>query len=103
MPFDEDLDVFLQVDDFADAAIYTPVGGTPKPIVVDFHAPYYEPLGNLVESSAPWLSCKASDVPNLAQGDSFIIDGVTYTSSGNEPDWRTTTPRGLITVRLELQ
>lgn len=100
---DEDLDVFLNVDDFADAAIYTPTGGTPKAIVVDFHSEYFEPLGNIVESSAPWLSCKQSDVPNLAQGDTFIIDGVTYKSRGNEPESATVTARGFITARLERQ
>ena len=96
--FAEDLDVFLQVADFAVGAVYTPAAGSPSTVVGIFDRDYLDPLDNLVEGSAPAFLCKASDVPALAQGDTFVINGETYKSRGNEPDGT-----GLIRVRLELQ
>ncbi len=97
--FIENLDEFVPEDGpGVVGAIYTPPGGTPRAIRVNFYQPYFEPLGNLVESSAPAIECKLSDVPGLAQDTStFIINGATYTSSGNEPD-----ETGWVRIRLDL-
>jgi hypothetical protein len=98
MPFDEDLDEFLDVDEFADGAIYTPTGGSSSTVLGIFDDGYLEQFGGSVEDAAPTFLCKASSVPNLAQGDAFIIRGVTYESFGNEPDGT-----GMVRIRLEKQ
>jgi hypothetical protein len=87
MAFVEDFDDFIPEDGpGVVGAIYTPAGGEPSSILVSFYRPYFEPLGNLLESSAPMIECKQSDVPNLAQGDRFVVNGIAYESAGNEPD-----------------
>ncbi|MGH7605409.1 MAG: head-tail joining protein [Gemmatimonadaceae bacterium] len=98
MAFVEDLDEFLPEDGpGVVGAVYTPKGGLPTSIVVSFYRPYFEPLGNLVESSAPMVECKAADVPDLAQGDRFVINGIAYESAGNEPDGQ-----GWMRIKLDL-
>ena len=94
--FVEDLDEFLQDSDFAVGAIYTPTGGEPRIVLGIFDRPYFEALGPVMEGSAPSFTCKASDVPELAQGDAFTIAGVAFTSTGNEPDGT-----GLVRIKLD--
>lgn len=98
MGFVENLDDFLPADGpGVVGAVYTPAGGEPRSIVVSFYRPYFEPLGNIVESSSPMIECKAADVPELAQGDRFVINGIAYESNGNEPD-----ETGWVRIRLTL-
>jgi endonuclease YncB( thermonuclease family) len=96
MPFVEDLDEFLSVDDFADAATYTPSGGSPATISGIFDGEYVEPLST--ESAAPAFGCKASDVPSVADGDALHVRGEDYLVRTVQPDGQ-----GWVVLKLELQ
>jgi hypothetical protein len=92
MPFVEDLSGFFKVSDFGTAALYngaTTVNGI-------FDAAYADPLG-LAEGTAPVFMCATASVPAAAHGDTLVINGVTYTVRGVEPD-----ASGLV-VMLRLQ
>ena len=39
-----------------------------------------------VESSAPFIACRSSDVPNIQQGDTIQVSGTTYTVVEVMPD-----------------
>ena len=39
-----------------------------------------------VESSAPFITCRSSDVPSIAQGDTIDVSGTTYTVVEVMPD-----------------
>jgi hypothetical protein len=96
MPFDEDLGEFLDTDEFATAATYTPAGGSAKTVNGIFDARYFEALG--IDGTQPAFTCVASDVPDAARGDALVIDSVDYKVSGVEPDGT-----GLTVLRLEKQ
>lgn len=96
MAFIEDFDEFLDTDDFADAAIYTPQGGSATSVNVIFDGQYMDTLG--VEDSGPAAHGKASDFLNVRQGDALRVRGKDYFIRDKRPDGQ-----GWITLKLELQ
>lgn len=78
---DADLLNFLALDDFAEAATYTPLAGSPVTIQGIFDAP--QASRNITEMMdvtipAPQFVCRTVDVPNAADGDSISIRSVSY-------------------------
>lgn len=78
---DADLLDFLSLDDFAEAATYTPLAGSPVTIQGTFDAP--QASRNITEMMdvtipAPQFVCRTVDVPNAADGDSISIRSVSY-------------------------
>ncbi|UWR86992.1 head-tail joining protein [Phaeobacter inhibens] len=76
----DDLDAFLQVDDFAIEATVTPRGGVPRQIKGVFDEPYFNAqLGEYeVDATQPRLTCKAADVVELRERDQVTINGQNY-------------------------
>lgn len=64
-----DLDVFLNVDEFADTATFN---GAPINVIYDKEAD---------DILLDVIICKASDVVGITTSSVFIISGVTYTAS----------------------
>lgn len=78
---DADLLNFLVLDDFAETATYTPLGGAAATIQGIFDAP--QASRNITEMMdvtipAPQFVCRTVDVPNAADGDSISIRSVSY-------------------------
>lgn len=95
MAFTEDLSVFLNTDEFAVTATYD--GSTSVDGIFD-NGFYSADTGEYadIESSQPTFFCPVSDVAGLVHGKTFLIDSVTYTTVGIEPDGH-----GAVLVRLE--
>jgi len=76
----DDLDAFLQVDDFALEAMVTPRGGVSRQIRGVFDEPYFNAeLGEYeVDATQPRLTCKAGDVADLRDRDQVTIKGQDY-------------------------
>lgn len=94
MPFTEDLTPFFETADFATAATYngaTTVNGI-------FDREYIEPLGNIVEGTAPVFMCALADLPSVDHDDTLLIGATTYKVKGVEPDGT-----GVVLLRLEKQ
>lgn len=77
-----DLDTFLNTDDFGVVALYN--GATN--IDVLFDNPYFENEETGAETREPELECKTSDISGIAHGTTFVIDGVTYYAINPKPD-----------------
>lgn len=75
MAFAEDLDVFVNPDDFGIAATWS-VG--PKSIYCLFDTAYVDPLGQF-EGYGPVALVKSADVSGVAQGQTMTIAGTVYT------------------------
>ena len=89
MPLSEDLSVFFDDDEHGTSVTYTPTGYThpssrTKTITVIFDRGYVETAD--IEGDAPVATCKAADVPDLAQGDKFTINSVVYKVVEVQPD-----------------
>lgn len=91
MSFAEDLSVFFDTDEFADAATYN--GATINGI---FDNAYFEGQG--IQSSQPVFTCPTASVPNALHGDELVRAGVTFRVVGVEPDGT-----GVTLLRLEKQ
>lgn len=76
----DNLDAFLQVDDFAIEATVTPQGGVSRVITGIFDDPYLNTqIGEYeADASQPRLNCKAADVADLDARDAVEIDGQRY-------------------------
>jgi hypothetical protein len=91
-----DLDTFINDDDFAVDAIYTPVEGDSKIIKVIFDNAYKQMnLQTGVESGGTSAQLKSSDVEDIAKDDTLEINDIAYNIIGIEPDGT-----GMIVVRL---
>jgi hypothetical protein len=78
--FAEPLTVFFA--DFAVPALYNGV----TTVLVIFDAEYSEAFAREVEGRAPVAHVQTSALPAAAHGDTLVINGVTYTVRGVEPD-----------------
>lgn len=73
--------IFFNTDDFGKAATYTPDGGSATTVNGILDNPYLEAEagGSVpVASRQPVFICASSTVPNAAEGDSIVIDTVSY-------------------------
>lgn len=87
--FTENLDDFLDVGDFAEAATYTPDGGAAVSINGIFDLTYVDiETGGGVPISGlkAVFTCKASDVAAEPEGDTVTARGVNYTIMVHQPD-----------------
>ena len=81
LPFEADLDAILNVDEFATAVTYTPVGGSASTIYGIFDKPTVPvDAGGFVDvhEEQPRLTCKTTSVPSIAYDDTMVISSVTY-------------------------
>lgn len=72
---------FFEVDDFADTANYTPVGGSTSIVKGIFDAPQASRNAtDLMDITipAPQFVCRTVDVPNAADGDTIVIRSTSY-------------------------
>lgn len=85
----EDLDAFLNVDEFAVAATVHLQGGTTRTVRGIFDDPYLNAeLGEYeLDTNRPRFTCKEADVIGVLRGDTVVIAGKTYdVLSGSQPD-----------------
>ncbi|MGI9141869.1 MAG: head-tail joining protein [Fluviibacter sp.] len=78
---EKDILDFFEVDDFADVATYTPIGGRPACVTGIFDAPQASRNAtDMIDITipAPQFVCRTVDVPNAADGDSLTIRSVAY-------------------------
>lgn len=83
-----DLSTFVDSDDFATSATYTPSGGVASTINVIFDDEFHELNAetNSVETSSPQAWVVDSDVSGVAHGDTLVISSTTYYVRGVHPD-----------------
>lgn len=76
----EDLDAFLNVDEFAVLATVRLQGGTTRAVRGIFDDPYLNAqLGEYeLDTVRPRLTCKESDLVGVLRGDEVEIDGKVY-------------------------
>ncbi|PTR17498.1 hypothetical protein C8R31_101662 [Nitrosospira sp. Nsp2] len=91
MAFAEDLSVFFDTDEFADAVTYNGA-----PLAGIFDNAYFEGQG--IQGSQPVFTCPTADVASARHGDLLVRAGVTYKVVGVEPDGT-----GITLLRLEKQ
>lgn len=96
MAFTEDIAAFFDPRDFAEAATYTPAGGSASSVNGHFDRAYAEALGDLA-GNAPRFACASADVPAATRGDGLVVRGASYRIANVEPDGT-----GLVTL-LTLQ
>ena len=95
----EDLAEFFDVDEHAQAASYTPSGGSASSISVIFRNEFYlEDAGVGVETTQPVITVQTSKVPGIAHGDVIEISGINYNVIGIRPDGT-----GISEIALEKQ
>lgn len=83
MPFTEDLAPFFTAGDFATAALYTPITGSPTTINVIFDNPGVEVFN--ITSRNPSAIAKTTDLPNYSNQDTITINGVSYRITDSQP------------------
>jgi hypothetical protein len=90
--------IFLNTDEFAVIATYTPDGGSAVSINGIFDNAYDEIEGPHagLETSNPAFTCLSSDVSSAAHGDTLLVNSLTYTVAGVKPDGT-----GMTTLELE--
>ena len=76
----DNLDAFLQADDFAIEATVTPQGGVSRVVSGIFDESYLNTqIGEFeLDASQPRLTCKAADAVDLQAKDEVQIDGQRY-------------------------
>jgi hypothetical protein len=74
------VDEFFSLDDFAEQAEYTPVGGSMSLISVIFDAAYSQSIAGGVEfqNLGPRASCKAADVEGVTKSATLRVQGTLY-------------------------
>ena len=90
--------IFFSTDDFATSATYTPSGGSAATVNGVFDKEYsLADLGVVgVGSNDPRFICRTVDVSSAANGDSIVVNAVTYTVRNVEDDGS-----GITTLVLE--
>lgn len=91
--------IFFSSDDFGSAATYTPSGGSASTINGIFDKDYALAAigdGVGVGSNDPRFICRTSDVSSAANGDTIVVNSVTYTVRNVEDDGT-----GITTLELE--
>lgn len=80
--------VFLNTDDFAQAAVWTAGGGSPVDVNIIFDDEYIGTnLGTgEIDTAAPQCRAKTDDLPGVTQGDLLATGGVNYYIKSVQPD-----------------
>jgi hypothetical protein len=76
-----ELAIFFDVDDFGTAATYTPVGGQAVTVNGIFDNPQASRNAtDLLDITipAPQFVCRTSDVASAAEGDSLVVNAISY-------------------------
>ncbi len=76
-----DLLDFFELDDFADSATYTPIGGSASTVLGIFDAPQASRNAtDMIDITipSPQFVCRTADVANAADGDTIVIRSVSY-------------------------
>ncbi len=76
-----DLFDFFELDDFADSATYTPIGGSASTVLGIFDAPQASRNAtDMIDITipSPQFVCRTADVANAADGDTIVIRSVSY-------------------------
>lgn len=97
----ENLDAFLQLDDFAVTATITPAEGVSRSVVGIFDDPYLDAqLGEYrLDTSSPRFQASESALAGIERGDGVSIDGIEYLAlAAPKPDGT-----GLATLELVKQ
>lgn len=83
-----DRSVFVNPDDFGTEAEFQPADDFPVALSLLFDADYksVDLATGVLESKGPAAILKEEDAPGLSHGTRFVIDGMTYTVTGVEPD-----------------
>jgi len=77
---------FLDTNAHGVTAVIT-IGGSASTIQVIFNNEYFEIAEGIgVEGTQPVITCRSSDVANVDQGDTVVINSVTYTVQNVMPD-----------------
>lgn len=73
----DNLDDFLDTDDFGVAATVTPASGAPRTVKGIYEGPYLKArLGETEQDTTdPTFTCKAADVVGIRRGDGITIPG----------------------------
>lgn len=81
MAFTEDLSVFFDTDDFAVEAIFNLTPSGTRTVNVIFNTPSQEVriYDQTIESDAPFLTCRTSDLATIPNRGTVTIDAVAYT------------------------
>lgn len=76
----EDLDAFLQEDEFATSATVSLQNGSTRQVAGIFDDPYLNAqIGEYeMDTTRPRLTCKAADVDGVDRGDEVTIDGEAF-------------------------
>lgn len=77
-----DLAIFFGIDDFGDAATYTPLVGAAVTVNGIFDNPQASRTvtENMdITAPSPQFVCRTSDLPSVAEGDAIAIRSVNYT------------------------
>ena len=96
----EEMAEFFALDEFAQAATFTPSGGSGVAISIIFRNEFYavDEGSVAVETTQPVITVQTSEVPNLAHGDTIATGGITYNVIGVRPDGT-----GITEIALEKQ
>ena len=75
---------------FDEEGIFSPSGGSPRPIRVifdnEYQAAQFAQADAEFESSGPRATCRESEVAEVAHGDTLTLRGTTYTVTEVHPD-----------------
>ncbi len=86
----EDFNTAFFNGDFDEAAVYTPSSGQARIFQVmfdnEYQAAQFAQAEAEIELSGPKATCRESDVPGVAHGDTLEIRGITYSIAEVHPD-----------------
>ena len=96
----DNLDDFLDTDDFATVATFTSQAGVAKQVKGIFDEPYLDAqLGEYnMDTSSPRFTCKAADAAGTKRNDTCAIGSTQYDVLSVQPDGT-----GMATVQLATQ
>lgn len=92
MTFAENLSVFFNTAEFAVEAVWSE---SATPVNVIFDKTYLEAFG--ISGNDPVAIAKESDFPNVLEGQTLVINSITYSIVTPEPDGT-----GVLILQLEL-
>lgn len=86
MPFEEDLSLFLDVDEFASTAVATNINDDEVQFQVIFDNGTANQLDGYAAATSPTALARTADVVNLRQGSPVVIGADTWAITDLQPD-----------------